>query len=68
MLFLARAENKNKKMPKKYDCKESHIKTLQIRWNYSDIKKYSESIIKWNEDTQGIRNQKGYENIKKYTE
>ena len=55
-------------MPKKYDCKESHIKTLQIRWNYSDIKKYSESIIKWNEDTQGIRNQKGYENIKKYTE
>ena len=33
-----------------------------------DIKKYSKSIIKWKEDTQGIGNQKGYENIKKYTE
>jgi hypothetical protein len=32
-----------------------------------DIKKYSKSIIKWNEDAQGIRNQKGYENIKNIT-
>ena len=32
-----------------------------------DIKKYSKSIIKWSEDTQGIRSQKGYEDIKKYT-
>ena len=32
-----------------------------------DIKKYSKSIIKCSEDTQGIRSQKGYEDIKKYT-
>jgi len=31
MLFLARAENKNKKMPKKYDCKESHIKDIKTK-------------------------------------
>jgi len=31
MLFLARAENKNKKCQRKYDCKESHIKDIKTR-------------------------------------
>ena len=52
-------------MPKKYDCKESHIKTLKVRWNWIIFKIFEKyHKMKWR--CTGYKKSEGIWEYKKY--